>query len=213
MNNPLKTMTEERIYLYPVWIRLWHLLNAIVCLILIITGISMQFSNPKFPMIRFNVAVSIHNFAGIVLCLSYILFIIGNLLTSNGKYYKPIISGFFNRLKAQFIYYTLGLFKGKTAPFPVTLERKFNPLQQVTYIGTMYFLVPLSFITGIAMLYPEIIPVRIFWSSGLHFTDLIHITAGFLISVFMVIHIYFCTIGNTPLSNFKSMIDGYHESH
>ena len=213
MNNPVKTMTEERIYLYPVWIRLWHLLNAIVCLTLIITGISMQFSNPKFPMIRFNVAVTIHNVAGIVLCISYILFFIGNLLTNNGKYYKPVISGFFNRLKTQFIYYTMGLFKGKTPPYPVTLERKFNPLQQVTYIGTMYFLVPLSFITGLAMLYPEIIPVRIFWSSGLHFTDLIHITAGFLISVFMVIHIYFCTIGTTPLSNFKSMIDGYHEAH
>ncbi|MGA3012615.1 MAG: cytochrome b/b6 domain-containing protein [Bacteroidales bacterium] len=206
-------MTEERIYLYPVWIRLWHLLNAIVCLTLIITGISMQFSNPKFPMIRFNVAVSIHNIAGIILCISYILFFIGNLLTSNGKYYKPIISGFFNRLKTQFIYYTVGLFKGKIPPYPVTLERKFNPLQQVTYIGTMYLLVPLSFITGLAMLYPEIIPIRIFWSSGLHFTDLIHITAGFLISVFMVIHIYFCTIGTTPLSNFKGMIDGYHESH
>jgi thiosulfate reductase cytochrome b subunit len=113
----------------------------------------------------------------------------------------------------QFRYYTWGLFKGKPAPYPVTLERKFNPLQQATYIGTMYFLIPLVFISGLAMLYPEIIPTRIFWSSGLHFTDLVHITAGFLISIFMCIHVYFCTIGTTLLSNFKSMINGYHDGH
>ena len=206
-------MAEERIYLYPVWIRLWHLFNAILCLTLIITGISMQFSNPKFPMIRFDVAVLIHNIIGILLTVNYIIFLAGNLITPNGKYYKPVISGLFKRLMIQFRYYTWGLFKGNTAPYPVTPERKFNPLQQVTYIGTMYFLIPLVFITGLAMLYPEIIPVRIFWSSGLHFTDLLHIIAGFLISVFMCIHVYFCTIGATPISNFKSMIDGFHDEH
>jgi thiosulfate reductase cytochrome b subunit len=206
-------MTETRLYLYPVWIRLWHLFNACLCLMLIITGISMQFSNPKFPMIRFDIAVTIHNIVGILLIINYIIFIIGNLFTHNGKFYKPIPSGFLKRLATQFKFYTWGLFKGKTAPFPVTLERKFNPLQQLTYAGIMYFMVPVSFITGLSMLYPEIIPVRILWSSGLHFTDLLHIIAGFLISVFMVIHIYFCTIGRTPISNFKSMIDGYHEGH
>lgn len=206
-------MTEERIYLYPVWIRLWHLLNAILCLTLIITGMSMQFSNPKFPMIRFNVAVSIHNIVGIILILNYIVFFTGNIITRNGRYYKPVITGFFTRLMTQFRYYTWGMFKGKSAPYPVTLERKFNPLQQASYIAIMYFLFPLTFITGLAMLYPEIIPIRIFWSSGLHFTDLLHITSGFLISVFMCIHIYFCTIGTTPLSNFNSMINGYHNGH
>jgi thiosulfate reductase cytochrome b subunit len=206
-------MTEERLYLYPVWVRLWHLFNAILCLTLIITGISMQFSNPKFPMIRFNVAVSIHNIAGLLLLLDYLIFFTGNRITPNGKYYRPVISGFISRLMTQFRYYTSGLFKGKTAPFPVTLERKFNPLQQASYIGTMYFLLPLVFITGLAMLYPDFIPTRIFWSSGLHFTDLLHITAAFLISIFMFIHIYFCTIGTTPLSNFISMINGYHDGH
>jgi thiosulfate reductase cytochrome b subunit len=52
-----------------------------------------------------------------------------------------------------------------------------------------------------------------FWSSGLHLIDLFHIIVGFLVSLFMVVHIYFCTIGSTPLSNFKSMINGYHEGH
>ena len=206
-------MTEEKIYLYPVWIRLWHLLNAILCLILIITGISMQFSNPKFPMIRFDVAVSIHNIVGIILCVNYLLFFLGNITTRNGKYYKLIFPGLFSRLMTQFRYYTRGLFKGETAPYPLNSERKFNPLQQITYVGSMYLLLPIIMITGWALMYPEVIPARFVWSSGLHLTDLFHITAAFLVSLFMFIHIYFCTIGKTPLSNFMSMIDGYHESH
>jgi thiosulfate reductase cytochrome b subunit len=206
-------MTEEKIYLYPVWIRLWHLLNAILCLILIITGISMQFSNPKFPMIRFDVAVSVHNIVGIILCVNYLLFFLGNITTRNGKYYKLIFPGLFSRLMTQFRYYTTGLFKGETAPYPLNSERKFNPLQQVTYVGSMYVLFPVIMITGWALMYPEVIPARFVWSSGLHLTDLFHITAAFLVSLFMFIHIYFCTIGKTPLSNFMSMIDGYHESH
>jgi len=206
-------MTEEKIYLYPVWIRLWHLLNALLCLILIITGISMQFSNPKFPMIRFDVAVSIHNIVGIILCVNYLLFFLGNITTRNGKYYKLIFPGLFSRLMTQFRYYTRGLFKGETAPYPLNSERKFNPLQQITYVGSMYLLLPIIMITGWALMYPEVIPARFVWSSGLHLTDLFHITAAFLVSLFMFIHIYFCTIGKTPLSNFMSMIDGYHESH
>jgi thiosulfate reductase cytochrome b subunit len=206
-------MTEEKIYLYPVWLRLWHLLNALLCLTLIITGISMQFSNPKFPMIRFDVAVSIHNIMGIILCVNYLLFFLGNITTRNGKYYKLIIPGLFSRLMTQFRYYTRGLFKGETPPYPLNSERKFNPLQQVTYVGSMYILVPVIMITGWALMYPEVIPARFLWSSGLHLTDLLHITAAFLVSLFMFIHVYFCTIGKTPLSNFKSMINGYHESH
>jgi thiosulfate reductase cytochrome b subunit len=35
---------------------------------------------------------------------------------------------------------------------------------------------------------------------------------GFLLSVFMVIHIYTCTLGTKPWSLFKGIITGYHES-
>jgi len=206
-------MTEERIYLYPVWVRLWHLLNAVLCLILIVTGISMQFSNPKFPMIRFDLAVSIHNIVGIILSGNYFLFFLGNLFTHNGKYYKLIFPGLYSRLMIQFSYYTRGLFKGEASPFPLNSERKFNPLQQVTYVGAMYVLIPVIIVSGWALLYPEVIPARFLWSSGLHLTDLLHIIAAFLVSLFMFIHVYFCTIGKTPVSNFKSMIDGFHENH
>jgi thiosulfate reductase cytochrome b subunit len=206
-------MTQEKLYLYPRWIRLWHMLNALSCLLLIATGISMQFSNPKVPLIRFDIAVSIHNIFGILLITNYLLFFFGNLFTWTGKHYKIAFRGFYQRLIMQFRYYTRGIFKGENPPFPVTKESKFNPLQQFSYVLIMYILVPIMAISGLGLLYPDVIPTNLLGISGLHLTDLFHIVAGFIISLFMFVHIYFCTIGKTPTSNFKGMITGYHEAH
>jgi thiosulfate reductase cytochrome b subunit len=206
-------MSEHKLYLYPVWIRLWHALNALMCLLLIITGLSMQFSGPRVALVKFDAAVSIHNIAGIILSANYLLFFIGNLFMYNGKYYQMEFRGLWTRLVRQFTHYTFGVFRKDPAPFPVTAENKFNPLQQFSYVFVMYLFVPLVFITGWAMLYPKTIPTTIFGGSGLHITDFLHILSGFAISVFMVIHIYFCTMGKTPASNFKSIINGYHEAH
>jgi thiosulfate reductase cytochrome b subunit len=202
----------ERLYLYPVWIRIWHMTNALLCLVLIITGLSIQFSNPG-TVVKFNAAVSVHNVAGIFLTISYGLFFLGNLFTPNGAYYVIPVKGFLGRLMKQFRYYTIGIFKKENAPFPVNEESKFNPLQQVTYVVLMYVFVPFIIISGWGLLYPEMTVYSIFGISGLDLTDLLHITAGFAISIVMCVHIYFCTIGKNPVSNFKSMINGYHESH
>lgn len=207
MNNQ-----NERLYLYPVWIRIWHMTNAILCLMLIVTGLSIQFSNPS-TVVKFKAAVSVHNITGTILLFSYVVFFLGNLFTKNGAYYLMEVKGFFARLFAQFHYYTVGLFKNEHPPFPVTVDSKFNPLQQFSYVLLMYIFVPIVILTGLGLLYPEITVNSIMGASGLDITDLLHITAGFLITIFMCIHIYFCTIGKTPTSNFKSMIDGYHETH
>lgn len=204
--------TSEKLYLYPVWIRVWHMTNAILCLILIITGLSMQFSNPS-TVVKFNVAVSVHNIAGILLTISYGLFFLGNLFTPNGLHYVIPVTGFMQRLMKQFRYYTIGIFRKEPPPFPVSGENKFNPLQQVTYVVLMYGFVPVVLLTGWGLLYPDFTIKSIFGFSGLDLTDLLHIIAGFTISIIMLVHIYFCTIGKNPLSNFKSMINGYHESH
>jgi thiosulfate reductase cytochrome b subunit len=186
--------------------------NALLCLILIITGLSIQFSNPS-TVVKFNAAVSVHNIAGIILSISYAAFFLGNLFTPNGLYYVIPVRGFFIRLKKQFSYYTIGIFKKEDAPFPVNEESKFNPLQQVTYVVLMYGLVPFVILSGYGLLYPEITVNSFFGFSGLDLTDFFHIVAGFGISIIMCVHIYFCTIGKNPTSNFKSMINGYHESH
>ena len=200
---------SEPLYLYPVWIRVWHILNALFCLTLIITGLSIQFSNPTI-IVRFRVAVAVHNVAGVLLSVNYIIFFIGNLFTKNGAYYVFEVRGYFSRLKSQFHHYTIGVFKKEAAPFPVTVDSKFNPLQQLSYVAVMYVIIPLVILSGLGLLYPEITINNLLGISGLDYTDLLHLFCGFVVTIFMCIHIYFCTFGQTALSNFKSIINGYH---
>jgi thiosulfate reductase cytochrome b subunit len=204
---------SEKIYLYPMWIRLWHALNAILIILLIITGVSMQYTDPANPFIRFDLAVKMHNISGIILSINYLVFLTGSFITPNGKYYKISLNGLVPRLMKQFTYYTFGIFKHEKAPFPVTRESKFNPLQQFTYVIAMFMLVPIVIITGWALLYPEVVLTKFLSGSGLRVNDFIHVIIGFFVSFFMFVHIYFCTIGATFVSNFKSMINGFHESH
>ena len=201
-------------YLYPKWIRLWHLINAAMFLILIVTGISMQYTDKEHAtyMVGFAKAVKWHNFAAIVLVINYIFFVTGNLLTNNGKYYRIGKKDFLLNLKKQFIYYSRGMFRGEKHPFPVTEERKFNPLQKITYVLALYVAVPLLIISGIGLLLPEITITTFFGVSGLILTDILHITMGFFLSIFMIIHVYTCTLGHKPTSLFRGIITGYHVS-
>jgi thiosulfate reductase cytochrome b subunit len=199
-------------YLYPKWIRAWHVINAVLFLILIVTGLSMQYTDKENAsyVVGFAKAVKWHNFAAIILTINYIIFVTGNLFTKNGKYYKISKKNFLEELVSQLKYYSWGMFKGEKHPFPVTEERKFNPLQKLTYVLAMYVAVPLLIISGIGLLFPEITITGFLGVSGLLLTDILHITMGFFLSIFMVIHIYTCTLGARPSSLFWGMISGYH---
>ncbi len=204
---------EKKLYLYPVWVRLWHWTNAVLCIILILTGLSMQYSDPAYPIIRFDWAVSIHDISGIILSLSYVIFILGNFFTPNGKQYLFRVRGYFRNVSKQARYYAFGMFKGEKPPFEITEANKFNPLQRFSYVFIMYLSIPVVILTGLILLYPEYLLHDVFGSFALHFTDIIHVVLGFIVSLFLVVHVYFCTIGANPLSNFKSMFNGYHEKH
>lgn len=202
---------SQRIYLYPASIRVWHMLNAILIILLIISGISLQYSNPNYPLIRFDIAVGLHNYSGVFLSFSYLIFFIGNFVTGNFKHYSIKLRGWGTRLWKQFHYYALGMFKNAEPPFPITKTNKFNPLQRVSYSFIMYIFVPIVIITGWGLLYPEILFRKVFGIGGHLFTDILHVITGFIISCFLFVHIYFCTIGKNPLKNFKSIITGFHE--
>lgn len=173
----------------------------------------MQYTDMKeyIMVVGFARAVKWHNIAAILLTLNYIIFVTGNLLTGNGKYYKIEKKNFLADLAAQMRYYAFGIFKGEKHPFPVTLEQKFNPLQKFSYFLAMYVAMPLLIISGMGLLFPETVINRFIGISGMILTDILHITMGFFLSVFMIIHIYTCTLGSSPTSLFKGMLSGYHE--
>lgn len=206
-------MKNKSEYLYPAWLRIWHWLNAVLFFSLIFTGINLQYANVKSPIINFNNAILIHNISGITLTLNYVFFFLLNIISGNYKQYIPKINGFLNRLIIQTKFYLYGIFNEKPHPFETTKEQKFNPLQQTTYLNIMYVLLPIIIFSGLALLFPELIINNIFGISGLTLTDIVHTSAGFILSVFMIGHIYLATTGTTISSNFKAMVTGWHESH
>lgn len=198
-------------YLYPRWIRFWHILNALFCLLLIITGLSLQYSDPDRYLIPFDKAVKIHNTGGILLSVSYLIFFVGNMFSSNRNHYKIQIRKLWVKMVRQLRFYFSGVLKGEKNPFTVTEEDKFNSLQKVSYVFIMYLCMPFIIITGWGLLFPDFTFNRILGPNGLLLTDLIHVISGFIISIFLIIHVYLCTLGPSPGSLFRSIISGYHE--
>ena len=204
-------MEKKKLYFYPLWLRIWHGINAIGIIALIFTGIRLQYSDLDVLGMGFRQAISLHNIFGIIVSLNYLLFVLGNMLTSNKKYYKIKPEGLLVRVKKQTRYYISGLFKGEQAPFPLSEKRKFNPLQKYSYIIVMYIFMPVVIITGIALLFPESIIDEVYGFSGIFLTAFFHAGIGFFVSVFLIIHLYVASIGKSPLDNFRSILNGYHD--
>lgn len=201
---------ENRLYLYPVWLRIWHGINALGIILLIISGISMQYSTSTYIIMKFETAINMHNFAGVTVSISYFVFFFGNLFTKNKKYYRIKPKGFIKRLVKQARYYMLGMFNNEKSPYPVSEKRKFNPLQKYSYVAIMYLLVPIVIITGIALLFPELIIDEVYSLSGVMLTAILHGIIGFFIFIFLLIHLYVASIGKSPLNNYRGIVTGWH---
>ncbi len=203
----------KKIYLYPIWLRFWHWLNALLFIVLIVSGLSLHFSDPNSAFINFRWAMVSHNISGIFLSFNYALFFVLSLLTGNIKHYIPKIKGFVKRMLLQARYYLLGIFINEPHPFNTSKENKFNPMQQVAYLGVMFLLMPAIVISGWLLMFPETAPNQIFGMGGVWPMALFHSVVGFFLSLFLVGHLYLATTGSTVGELFKSMITGWHLEH
>lgn len=96
---------SERIYLLPVWLRLWHWTNALLILTLAVTGYSVHFADPKLSPVPFELAVSVHDVAGVSLVALYAFFVVANIVSGNWWQYVPKPPGILNRCLVQTRYY------------------------------------------------------------------------------------------------------------
>lgn len=201
---------NKKEYIYPVWLRMWHWINALLFLCLILTGINLQYAILDNA---FAISITIHNVCGVLLTLNYLFFFIASLISGNIKQYIPPKKDFIKNMVIQAKYYLHGIFKNEPHPFATTKENKFNPLQQVAYLKVMFVLFPVLLLTGWGLLFPEEILEIIFNGNGLFITAILHSAIGFFLSIFMIAHIYLGTTGHTVKSHFQSMMNGWHEIH
>ena len=199
-----------KLYLYPGSIRMWHLLNAVLIIGLIITGISLQYSSKDSVLVPFRLAITWHNIFGVILSFNYLHYLIAGLVTRNFRFYVIRQPKFWQRAAKQARFYAYGVFKGEEHPFHVSETEKFNPLQKVSYWFVMFIFLPIVIATGWGLLYPDIVAHVIFGISGLHVTDIIHISTGFFLSIFLIVHIYLCTVGMKWSDAIKTISTGYH---
>lgn len=199
----------KALYLYPLWVRLWHWVNALLFLTLIYTGASMHFSEGNWLM-PFKLAVRVHNISGILLTLAWIGFIIGNLVTDNGRHYLIRWRGLIRHLIAQVHYYTYGIFHNEPHPFHVSAELKFNVLQQLSYLGVMYGLMPVLILSGWSFLFSPYLPENLFSIPSTWAVAMTHLTVAYLLVLFLLVHLYVITTGETLTTNLKAMLTGWH---
>ncbi|MFV0266788.1 MAG: cytochrome b/b6 domain-containing protein [Draconibacterium sp.] len=204
-----KVPSDKKIYFYPTWLRIWHGINAIGIIVLIITGITMN-AGYEDSWISFSLNIRIHNVTGVIVTLNYLSYLLGNMFTGNKRFYIIKPKNFLKRPLKQAYYYAWGMFRGMKPPYPLSERRKFNPLQKYFYIMVMYIAMPLVIITGIALFFPEMIIDKIYNVSGVLLTAVLHSAMGFVISIFLIIHLYVASIGKSPLGNFKSIVTGWH---
>ncbi len=200
---------SERIYILARWIRVWHWINAALILTLIASGISLHYSRPGVGLIKFSLAREMHNIAGITLCIDYLFFFFGNIISGNWWQFIPRPHGYALRAWKQFRFYMWDMFHGAPHPFPVTRDDNFNPLQQVTYWAVMYLVYPLLMITGLIYLYPTLAPDRWFGMDGLVPVAFAHYAFAFIIFMFLLIHLYLATTGHKLTDKVKMMITGW----
>ncbi|MCI0625528.1 MAG: thiosulfate reductase cytochrome B subunit [Acidobacteria bacterium] len=203
---------SERIYLYSLWVRVWHWGNALLFLLLIVSGFSLHFAGPESVLLRFESAVALHNAAGWLLIVSYVGFVAGNAFSSNGRHYLPRWKTLIPGLMKQAGFYLSGIFRGAPHPFHPSEEQKFNPLQRLTYLGVMYLLMPLLLLSGLALLFPDWIPEWLLGAGSVWPIAIGHALLGFVLTVFMIGHIYLATTGPTVFQNFRDMLTGWHHA-
>lgn len=203
----------SRLYLYPLWVRLWHWLDALLFLALVFSGASMHFAGSGW-LLGMETAVRVHNTAGILLTLGWLGFIVGNAVTDNGRHYRVRWRGFISRLVSQGRYYAYGIFDNAPHPFQPSADEKFNTLQQLSYLGVMYGLMPLLVISGWAFLFSAQLPETLFGIDSVWLVAMAHLSIAYALVLFLLVHLYVITTGETVLTNLRAMLTGWHrDSH
>lgn len=201
-----ETKPSIKIYLYPLSIRLWHFSNAVLFLVLLLTGFINHFALMNYRVTA--IFVNIHMISGYLLSVTWFFYISCNLLSGNTRHYFLKRGSLRKGIIQQILFYSYGMLNHHKSPFVVSLSAKFNPLQQIIYLFIMYFFLPLLLITGLLSLYPS--TIDFLYKNISHYIFQFHFMLGVASVFFIFSHVYLCTTGRTATDIFKGMLDGYH---
>lgn len=202
----------KRIYMYSLYERIWHWGQAIAILLLIWTGMEIHFPH-RFGVWDFALAVEVHKLLAFFVILNALLSLFYHVATGEIRQFLPEPKDFITMSIQQAVYYMKGMFQGKPHPFEKHPQKKLNPLQKMTYLGILNFLLPLQVLSGILLWGAAYWPGFIDHIGGLRTAAVLHASGVWLFLAFIVGHIYMTTTGERPLTYIKAMITGWEEVH
>jgi thiosulfate reductase cytochrome b subunit len=204
---------NEFVYMTPMPVRIWHWLNAFGILTLCVTGLQIRFPDNINIFGAYKAAIRLHNTAGIVVSISYMLWLTYYLIVAKSlmKLYIPTLEDLKSGIFRQAFFYFLTYFLGKPNPHHSTPDSKFNPMQKAAYLVIMFILLPMVIFTGVLLMY--IAPLReiLLFLGGIKMLIGTHFLLSCCFTAFLFVHIYLATLGHTPLAHFKPMWNGWEE--
>ncbi len=202
----------HRLYIHPLPVRIWHWINAFTCVMLVLTGIQIRYVG-LINVAPFRIAVAVHNWLGFVLIVNFFVWFFYYLFSDRIRVYLPELDPvkFFRGSLRQAIYYGYGIFKGAPNPFHVSIYRKFNPLQAMTYQIIMMLLLPIQCVTGILLWNLTRFAGVVALLGGVRVVDTVHVLIFIVFVFYIPFHAYLGTLGHTPTAHFKAMFTGYEE--
>jgi thiosulfate reductase cytochrome b subunit len=205
---------EDKVYLHPLPVRIWHWLNALGFVLLVLTGAQIRYVD-LFSLMSFETAVDLHNWVGFAVIANWFLWFVYYLSSDRVTNYHPDLHpvSFFRRYFKQVGYYSWGIFHGEKRPHKVRPHDKFNPMQKLTYQFVMFISAPLTFITGLMMWDTVRFAGLIEMAGGIRVVNSIHVVLFILFVFFILVHAYMGFLGKKPSSHFKEMFTGYEEPH
>jgi len=191
-----------KVYLYTRYERLWHWLQGLMIICLIVTGLEIH---GTYKLFGFQTAVNIHNFVGLTWLILFAFFVFWLFTTGEWKQYIPTTKKLFSVV----LYYSWGIFQGKPHPVQKSKGAKHNPLQRLAYLGISAMLLPVQMTTGLLYyLYndiPQVLPLSVL--------AVIHTLIALFLLNFLVIHVYMTTTGHSLFSHIAGMITGWEEMY
>ncbi|CCK79923.1 cytochrome b/b6 domain-containing protein [Desulfobacula toluolica] len=189
-----------KIYLYTRFERLWHWLQALMIICLIITGLEIH---GTYQLMGFQTAVNVHNFTGLSWLIMFAFFVFWLLTTGEWKQYLPTTKRLFLVIR----YYAWDIFQGKPHPVQKSKGAKHNPLQRLAYLGISALLLPVQMITGLLYyLYNDLSGAL-----SLEILAVMHMLVALFLLNFLIIHVYMTTTGHSIFSHIAGMITGWEE--
>ena len=209
----IKTKDSE-LYINPLPVRIWHWLNALGFIALILTGTHIRYAN-LFNLMSFETAIKTHNWVAFAVIANYFVWLGFYLFSDKITVYHPELNmrKFFDKAFKQMMYYGYGIFRGHKSPHKVAPHDKFNPMQSITYQIVMMLVVPVQFITGLMMWDIKRFEAPIAMLGGLNTVVTVHILIYIFFVSFTLIHAYMGALGKTPVTHFREMFTGYEEEH